>query len=54
MKHERLYRLLAWSVTKTLPRLNFDIAWQEDFGHGLLRFLNALGARLIYENLVSQ
>ena len=54
MKHERFYRLLAWGVTKTLPKLNFDIAWQEDFGHELLWFLNALGARLIYENFVSR
>ena len=52
MKHERPYRLLAWGVMKTLPRLNFDIEWQKKCGHEFLWLLNALGAKWIYEGIM--
>ncbi len=54
MKHEKLYLLLAKGVEKALRRLDFNDEQEKCRGHELLRSLNALGARLIYENFISR
>lgn len=49
MKHQRLYLIIATIVKYLLPHLDFHWPWQAQIGHELLWFINALGAKWIYE-----
>ena len=52
MKHQRVYLILAGIVSWLLPRLDFTASWQRRVGQEALWFLNALGARWIYLEVV--
>lgn len=51
MKHQRCYHLLCRGAEAILPRLRFEVAWQDRMGGWLLMQLNRIGARWIYEAL---
>jgi hypothetical protein len=51
MKHQRRYHILRRVTEIALPRLRFQVAWQERLGHWLLWQLNRVGARWVYETV---